>query len=574
MASQNNAQEQQDERNLSPFCSETQSPKTVGRQAPSRTAKRSRTDVDARKTVRPVDEPMQDNESEPTASETLPVISRPQSSDIDRHTHGVPNTLLHKHIQAFFANIYPCQANGFIHRGTLLRTFHSGEIDRKLLLAICAVASRFVKDPVASANTTVQSEAWTKEAKTLLYVDDMTTDTVAAALLLARHDVNSGNYSSAWMLSSMATRAALALGLNKESRTDDTPMSFSEQETRRRLFWACYCLDRMMATGLSELVVLRNEHIRLQLPCEEHQYLFSIPCWTPVINLEVEMPAIEQEPSHSSRDIGLFGHYVQIMQMRYSILKYVRNHPENHRELPPWDLSSTFAQCVYKMSTWKKSLTPQFQLLPDTIYVHHSQNQLSPLIMLHVWYEHCMSDLYRIVMPGFPETLPESMLSQAPAGWVQQHQSACISHAINIASIFETVAALVNMERFVFLDTSLPMCVFESICVRLQWLFILPSESLEKRIDEQKASFKTLISHVENMAIYFRQAQWLLKETQKMLFRHGIHIRVASEPYNELISDPWAGILLALIQAAIRGKNVFNVSRMKGARDLIGTRSI
>lgn len=68
-------------------------------------------------------------------------------------------------------------------------------------------------------------------------------------------------------------------------------MSSTEQETRRRLFWACYCLDRMMSAGSPELVVFRSEHIRLQLPCDEHQYLFGIQCWTPVINLE-GIPAV------------------------------------------------------------------------------------------------------------------------------------------------------------------------------------------------------------------------------------------------------------------------------------------
>ncbi|KAK7415441.1 hypothetical protein QQX98_005892 [Neonectria punicea] len=462
----------------------------------------------------------------------------------------VPKSLVHQHIQAFFSRIYPCQANGFLHRGTLLGHFQSGRLDRKLLLAICAAASRFVNDPTELVSGPVQAQAWAKEAKTLLILEDMTPDTVATALVLARHEVNCGNFASAWMLSSIASRAALALGLNNESCTDDSNMSCTEQETRRRLFWACYCLDRMMSTGLSELLILRAEHIRLQLPCEEYQYMFGIPCWTPITNVEQEMPNMERlslDQLQAQADIGMFGHYVQIMQMRFCILKYVRNNPEDSKEPPPWDTTSSFAQCVHKMSTWKRSLLPQFQLLPETIHIRQSQDQLSPLIMLHVWYEQCMSDLYRIVMPGFPETLPASMLADAPAGWVQQHQLACVRHASNIASVFETVAAVVDMENFVFLDTSLPMCVFDSMCVRVQWLFMPPFESLQERIEACKPSFETLIGYVERMAEYFQQARWLLKETRKMLFRHGIPVRGTIEPDNtsndssavETGSHPW-----------------------------------
>ena len=239
------------------------------------------------------------------------------SSNIDHVTKGH----LHQHIQAFFAHVYPCQANGFIHRGTLLRNLQSERVTRKVLLAICAVTSRFIDGAVSSMSARVQAEAWAKEAKSLLVLEDMTTDTVVAALLLARHDINSGNYSSAWMLSSIATRAALALGLNKDATVDDGSLSFTEQETRRRLFWACYCLDRMMSTGLPELVVLRTEHVHLQLPCEEQQYLLDIPCATRINNLETEISCTQENPSSAQANVGMSGHYVQIMQMRYSILK-------------------------------------------------------------------------------------------------------------------------------------------------------------------------------------------------------------------------------------------------------------
>lgn len=196
--------------------------------------------------------------------------------------------------------------------------------------------------------------------------------------------------------------------------------------------------------------------------------------------------------------------------------RYVRNQPGNPKQIPPWDPSSTFAQCAQKMSIWKQTLLPQFQLTPDTVYIRQSQDQLSPLIMLHVWYEQCMSDLYRIVMPGFPETLPTSILSNAPVGWVQQHQAACVRHASNITSIFERVGSLVDMQNFVFLDTSLPMCTFESMCVRLQGLFMLPFDSLEQRKEEFKTGFKVLIGYIGRMAKYFRQAQWLVRWYDKL----------------------------------------------------------
>ncbi|KAL1896088.1 hypothetical protein Sste5346_004827 [Sporothrix stenoceras] len=539
-----------------------------------------------------------------------------------------------------------------------MQHFNAGTVNRKVLLAICAVASRFVPpdDPARSgpdvqtdrgqqrglnsacrANIAAQADAWAKEAKTLLVLEDMTLDTVVTALLLARHDINNGLFGSAWMLSSMATRAALALGLNRENHslyrhqqnstvTTNATIPFSEQETRRRLFWACYCLDRMMSTGLSDLTMLRAEHISLQLPCEEHHYLYGTSCWTTVPRLEwarewVELgrdrdvgggddnndddfsssggesdgegnngPPLYDPLLESERDIGLFGRYVQIMEMRYCILHYVRNRYKaskahtnsNHQRAqqqqqfrrhprlssspspqPPWSPSSWFARCKRKLTRWKRALPPQLQLLPDTVYARHAQDQLSALVMLHVWYDQCMSDLYRITMPGFPETLPADQLRLAPPGWVQQQQKACVRHSINIVTTLEMVAGIIDVDRcapgsgrkegcgggengggrkhkgrrgFVFLDASLPMCVFDSIRVQLQWLFMQSPTAdpavAEARQSQCKENGEKLMGFVNSMTKYFRQAQWLLEEMRRMLQRHDVPIRQSANLCN------------------------------------------
>ncbi|CAK7227525.1 hypothetical protein SBRCBS47491_006599 [Sporothrix bragantina] len=591
----------------------------------------------------------EDNATLPTnATEASPPTNRPPGGALS----NVPKLVLIQHIDAFFRYVYPCQANGFLHRGTLLRQFHAGTINRKVLLAVCAVSSRFVAvnsgDPPSATMTTgdvtaakkarkaaikaavAQADAWAKEAKTLLILEDMTLETVVTALLLARHDIHNGLFGSAWMLSSMATRAALALGLNREQHIpQQKAISFTELETRRRLFWACYCLDRMMSTGLSDLTTLRAEHISLQLPCEEHHYIYGTPCWTAMPSVEwarefakrgcevAEEDCSESEeeanqhgrgergkrgqecepnapqlydPSHGERDVGLFGHYVQIMEIRYCILHYVRNrfkskdahrahqqqnglhhkhpfqrHPSKPSDRPPpppppWSPSSWFARCKRKLTRWKRTLPPQLQLVPDTIYIRQAQDQLTALVMLHVWYDQCMSDLYRITMPGFPETLPDDQLLQAPPGWVQKQQEACVYHSTNIVTTLQSVAAMVGGDAtssdnsepekdFIFLDASLPMCVFDSIRVQLQWLFMQAPTAdpavAEARRSQCKENCETLMGFVEGMTKYFRQAQWLLEEMRHMLHRHHLPIRHTTilhstgSPSSDAGGHPW-----------------------------------
>ncbi|OJJ50086.1 hypothetical protein ASPZODRAFT_13184 [Penicilliopsis zonata CBS 506.65] len=462
-------------------------------------------------------------------------------------TDGIDDSVLNNHLEAFFTRVYPCQANAFIHRASLLRDIHAGRAKRALLLALCATSARFLPDPPVGREC-----GWAREAKALLIlVGETDVQTVAALLLMAKHDIHCGRFGSAWMLAAMATRAALALGLHRDTSSSSSSSSspedlneldpavlFVEQETRRRLFWACYTLDRMMATGQSDLMIVQPDLVvNLPLPCEEHSFQLGITCQTPCLVLR-DKQREEKNNDGPSREAGpglvtsIFGQYVQLMTLRSSILRYTRHTAKNTTvdELAPWEPGSQWAQWEARLHAWRGSLPAQCQLRPDTIYARQAQHQLVPLMMLHVWFDQCMADLYRMMLPGFPESLSADLLLAAPAGWVEQHQTACVRHSRGILHTLTTVARHVDLTRLPFLDASLPSCVFESMRVQLQALYMLPSEARPAALTDAKRGFDALMIVVNGMARFFRQAQWLLHEMRNMLSRYGIPIQQEESP--------------------------------------------
>ncbi|OJJ43178.1 hypothetical protein ASPZODRAFT_1231259 [Penicilliopsis zonata CBS 506.65] len=413
-------------------------------------------------------------------TEVVEHVENTAEEEIDRD-------ILLPHLDAFFTSVYPVQGNAFIHRGTLLRDINARRADRALLLAICAIATRFLPTAVPGREC-----GWAREAKALLILEGtVSVQRVATALILAKHDIHCGRFSSAWMLAAMATRGALALGLQKQEEEEEK--TFIERETKRRLFWACYCLDRMMAPGLPDQILIRADLAdSIALPCEEHSFLLAIS------------PPRAGLLCSDDGEVGLFGHYVRMMSIRYEILQTTRGGSNASRNVP-W-MSSAFQECERKMTAWKASLPPQCQLRPDTIYARQAQHQLTPLTMLHVWYEQCMADLYRVVLPGFPETMAAEVLSSAPPDWVHGHQLACVEHARSIARTLQTVSQHVDLAASPFLDGSLPMCVLESMRVQLQWFFMngqADAAALREQVD-------LLLGYLQPMARYFRQAQWLV----------------------------------------------------------------
>lgn len=190
-----------------------------------------------------------------------------------------------------------------------------------MLFGLCALVRRFVlggdsaKEPEGDA----QARLWSQTATTrLLLSNKISVDNVITAILLAKHAVYSGNYSQAFSLTAIANRQAVALGLHKELPvSDSTP--WTEREARRRVMFSCYCLDRMTASGQQELTSCPAESIQIQSPCEEYNFQLAVSTAAEVADLE-GLDGVFGE-LRSQHQIGIMGHYVRMVGMRYVTLR-------------------------------------------------------------------------------------------------------------------------------------------------------------------------------------------------------------------------------------------------------------
>lgn len=410
--------------------------------------------------------------------------------------------------------MYPVQANAVVHRSTLMRDIADKKAAAKLVYAICAAANRFVESGVtpSSAPTTVptikgtpMANGWADKAKASLLSEDATPDSVAAALILAKHDIFAGRFSQAFILGGTATRMALQLKLHHEVEPDN-PMSRTERETRRRLMWGCYSLDRMMSTGVPEYLATPAQHLKIRIPCDDQQYLFGIATNTPIPRIESEHPD-EADPAQWE-GVGIFGLHVRLYGIRTMILRVSRNRDPS--DLPAWDPSSLFVAAERKLSAWKASLSPQFQFNADTIYARKSQNELSGLVMLHVWYHQNLAELTRLAMPGFNESLEPVVAATAPPGWIDATREMCVQSARSVAQTLKFVASLVDMDTVVFADSALPICVYECVRVRLQYAFLLPPAPQAAELAELSADTEVLFMFLDHMSLYLGNARWLV----------------------------------------------------------------
>ncbi|KAK5945775.1 hypothetical protein PMZ80_002983 [Knufia obscura] len=197
---------------------------------------------------------------------------------------------------------------------------------------------------------------------------------------------------------------AQALQLNLEYSTDlfhDEPNNgptVCSKEARRRLMWSCYISDTLIGSGVSMLTLLDENDIKIQLPCNERNFVLQVPCVTEMLPLGQFLPFVapEQIPPRAIDNIGIVALYVRLISLRKRVLKYVKRLDSSQ---PPWLPESEFARLDSALHEWYQQLPPSLQFTRAALYTRRESSQLGAFVLLQCTYNWTTIDLYRIALP-------------------------------------------------------------------------------------------------------------------------------------------------------------------------------
>lgn len=91
------------------------------------------------------------------------------------------------------------------------------------------------------------------------------------------------------------------------SRTEAT-----QQESKRRIFWSCYVLDTIVASGVEENMGWRGPPPRIPLPRPDQDFIFQIPSRT--FYLDNDSPGM-------GKNLGIRACTVRILHLRTEVLR-------------------------------------------------------------------------------------------------------------------------------------------------------------------------------------------------------------------------------------------------------------
>lgn len=157
--------------------------------------------------------------------------------------------------------------------------------------AIVVVTLRLSSDP-RIAGTKQQFHQAAKSHVISHAIESTSISSVQALALLALDLIGSEQGPSSWGILALLTRSAVHLGLIQEdaglgrtqtpapslSRTSiiPPPQSWTEDESRRRLFWIIFCLDRYACASTGWDFALPDFEIKRRLPCSDELWAQNV----------------------------------------------------------------------------------------------------------------------------------------------------------------------------------------------------------------------------------------------------------------------------------------------------------
>lgn len=197
---------------------------------------------------------------------------------------------------------------------------------------------------------------------------------------------------------------AQALQLNHEYSTDlfhDEPNNgptVCSKEARRRLMWSCYIADTLIGSGVDQLTLFDEADVKIQLPCNERNFVLQVPCVTEMLPPGQFLPfvTVDMIPPRVIDNIGIVALYIRLISLRKQVLRYVKRLETSKA---PWLQDSDFAKLDSAMNEWYQQLPPSLQFTRAALYTRRESSQLGAFVLLQCTYNWTTVDLYRIALP-------------------------------------------------------------------------------------------------------------------------------------------------------------------------------
>jgi hypothetical protein len=313
-----------------------------------------------------------------------------------------PYDLLYAVVDLFFKHVWPwCP---ILHRQTTLNSLFGDasldEDDKIILHAVVATAIKFSNDTRLTPDKRERYHANSK-SKVLLYgIEHSSVKSLQALVILALDVVGCSNGPPGWNLLALITRSVVQLGLAMETYSPAVapqyasiytlraivlpePKDWIEEESRRRLFWMIYVLDRYATVATAFEFALDENEIDRRLPCRDDLYARNVSVQTRWFQTSTRSDYSMDRPEN----LGSFSYFVEVLGILTKVHRFLKQPVDitSLGDVEQWQ--SQYRELDTLIENWRYNLPSEFGNSARLFTKPGlSQTLNSGLVMLHAAY--------------------------------------------------------------------------------------------------------------------------------------------------------------------------------------------
>ncbi|TQV93910.1 fungal specific transcription factor [Cordyceps javanica] len=357
-----------------------------------------------------------------SSGSTQPRFGNPQPSSTDQPDKGNATVPTETLIDAYFATSHG-RPYIIVDESTVRQRFQLQQLPQYLVDAICAAAAKFSAHPNGYLAAAQLSLDLALRARRSIDTDEVSVEAIQALLLICLTYIMAGKGTKAYLVLTNAIASALGLELHREMDAH-AQVTQMERETRRRLFWACYQLDRLLSSGSKRPGLISDDAIILRLPSWSYKPS-SAPTEGEFFDCGSNLQYFQGSGKKSQGSSGMFIDICRILGITSKYLAAGGVKGDSHF---PWHSLSNLSRIRQDLDTWASGTNNAFA----TIESLFGQSDASVLFMSKVLYHLIYCLIYR---PFLPIDLAELSGNGQHQSWQIEATTMCFLHANAITEL-------------------------------------------------------------------------------------------------------------------------------------------
>ncbi|RKF63441.1 putative zinc finger transcription factor 1 [Erysiphe neolycopersici] len=324
-------------------------------------------------------------------------------------TKELPSEELQKHLaEVFFENIEG-QVYHLLHKPSFMDKLRTNSIPPVLILAVCAISARFSTHPLIKETPYhLRGENWAAISRSIVLRryewPDLTI--VISLLILSLHESGMCQRERSWSFGGMAIRMAFALELHRDldydpmNKEGDEKLSFLDKESRKRVMWACFVMDKLESSGRNKPPFISENVINLQLPIKEKYFIQGVQERTEYLNEKIvnSPSSIVDGISDIKSNMDVAAYLIRVIALWGRISQYVHSSLYCQHQNIPRSLDSTFQSLIEEIDTFHENLPENLKYSMENLSIHNSEGLANQFILLHIYLQQNILFLNRFAL--------------------------------------------------------------------------------------------------------------------------------------------------------------------------------